>query len=204
MNTTAIILAGGKSSRMGTNKALLTINGKTIIEGMVEKLGTIVDDMMIVTNTFAEYEFLHLPMIEDKWKGMGPLAGIEAGLNASKTERNLIIACDMPFISIELGTYLLSCLEDYQAAVPEISGQLHPLFASYRKEICGAVTQSLEQNQLRIRHLLHNIHVKIVKEELLQSLGLPNEEIYFFNMNDRDEYHKAFNMSKDKGGTDQR
>lgn len=202
MNTTAIILAGGKSSRMGTNKALLTLNGKTVIEGMVEKLKTIVDDMIIVTNTFEDYEFLQLPMIEDRWKEMGPLAGIEAGLDASKTERNLIIACDMPFISIELGTYLLSCLEDYQAAVPEISGQLHPLFASYRKEVRGAVTQSLEQNQLRIRHLLHTIHVKIVKEELLQSLGLPNEEIHFFNMNDRDEYDKAFNMSKDKGGTE--
>ncbi|MCQ6274537.1 molybdenum cofactor guanylyltransferase [Bacillus sp. V3B] len=204
MNTTAVILAGGKSSRMGTNKALLTIEGKTVIEGMVEKIEPIVDDMIIVTNTFEEYEFLQLPMIEDKWKGMGPLAGIEAGLSASKTDRNLIIACDMPFISTELGTYLLSCLEDYQAAVPEVSGQLHPLFASYRKEVHGAVTQSLEQNQLRIRHLLHSIHVKIVKEELLQSLGLPNEEIYFFNMNDRDEYQKAFNMSKDKGGTDQR
>src|SRR3954467_6801521 len=202
MKTTGIILAGGKSSRMGTNKALLTIDGKTVIERIVDQLDQIVDEIIVVTNHFQDYEFLQLPMVEDKWKEMGPLAGIEAGLNASKTERNLIVACDMPFISIQLGTYLLSCLKDYQAAVPEISGQLHPLFAAYRKEVCGTVTQSLEQNQLRIRHLLHSIHVKIVKEELLQSLGLPNEEIYFFNMNGRDEYDKAFNKSKDKGGTE--
>ena len=71
MNTTAIILAGGKSSRMGTNKALLQLNGKTVIEGMVEKLENIVDDIIIVTNTFEDYAFLHLPMIEDKRKGYG-------------------------------------------------------------------------------------------------------------------------------------
>ena len=202
MGTTAIILAGGQSSRMGTNKALLQLNGKTVIEGMVEKLEKIVDDTIVVTNTFEDYAFLHLPMIEDRRKGKGPLAGMEAGLAATQTERNLIVACDMPFISVELGQYLLSCLGEYQAAVPEISGQLHPLFAAYRKDVNEAVTQSLEENQLRIRHLLHNIHVKIVKKELLQSLEIDHEELYFFNMNSPDEYHKASNMLKDIDGGD--
>ena len=200
MNTTAIILAGGKSSRMGTNKALLQLNGKTVIEGIVEKLENIVDDIIIVTNTFEDYAFLHLPMVEDKRKNMGPLAGIEAGLAATKTERNLIVACDMPFISVELGQYLLSYLGEYQAAVPEISGQLHPLFAAYRKDVNEAVTQSLQENQLRIRHFLHHIHVKIVKKEQLQSLELENEELHFFNMNNPDEYRKASNVFKDIGG----
>lgn len=204
MNTTAIILAGGKSSRMGTNKALLQLNGKTVIEGMVEKLRNIVDEIIIVTNTFEDYAFLHLPMIEDRRKGMGPLAGIEAGLAASKTERNLIVACDMPFISVELGQYLLSCLEEYQGAVPEISGQVHPLFAAYRKDVNEAVSQSLEENQLRIRHFLHHIHVKIVKKEFLKLLEMENEELSLFNMNNPDEYLKASNMLKDKSGRDER
>ena len=202
MGITAIILAGGQSSRMGTNKALLQLNGKTVIEGMVEKLEKIVDDTIVVTNTFEDYAFLHLPMIEDRRKGKGPLAGMEAGLAATQTERNLIVACDMPFISVELGKYLLSCLGEYQAAVPEISGQLHPLFAAYRKDVNEAVTQSLEENQLRIRHFLHNIHVKIVKKELLQSLEIDHQERYFFNMNNPDEYHKASNMLKDIDGGD--
>lgn len=202
MGTTAIILAGGQSSRMGTNKALLQLKGKTVIEGMVERLENIVDDILIVTNTFEDYAFLHLPMIEDKRKGKGPLAGMEAGLAATQTERNLIVACDMPFISVELGQYLLSCLGEYQAAVPEISGQLHPLFAAYRKDVNEAVTQSIEENQLRIRHFLHNIHVKIVSKELLQSLEIDHEELYLFNMNSPDEYHKASNMLKDIDGGD--
>ena len=200
MKTTGIILAGGKSSRMGTNKALLTIDGKTVIERIVNQLDQIVDEIIVVTNQFHDYEFLQLPMVEDKWKGMGPLAGIEAGLNASSTARNLVVACDMPFISIELGKYLLTQLDQYQAAVPEISGQLHPLFAAYRKDICEAVSKSLSENQLRIRQLLHTIHVKIIENELLDSLGISTEEIYFFNMNHREEYHKAINIIKEKGG----
>ena len=82
--------------------------------------------------------------------------------------------------------------------MPEISGQLHPLFAAYRKETLEAITESLKQNQLRIRQLLHTIHVKIIKNELLESLGIPNEEIYFFNMNNREEYHKALQSLKIK------
>ena len=200
MKTTGIILAGGKSSRMGTNKALLTIDGKTVIERIVNQLDQIVDEIIVVTNHFHDYEFLQLPMVEDEWKGMGPLAGIQAGLNASSTVRNLVVACDMPFISIELGKYLLTQLDQYQAAVPEISGQLHPLFAAYRKDICEAVSKSLSENQLRMRQLLHTIHVKIIENELLDSLGISTEEIYFFNMNHREEYHKAINIIKEKGG----
>jgi molybdenum cofactor guanylyltransferase len=200
LKTTGIILAGGKSSRMGANKALLKIGDKTVIERIVHQLNRIVDEIIVVTNHFQDYEFLQLPMVEDNWKGMGPLAGIEAGLNASSTERNLVVACDMPFISIDLGKYLLTTLAQYQAAVPEISGQLHPLFAAYRKDMCEAVSKSLNENQLRIKQLLHTIHVKIIKNELLNSLGISTEEIYFFNMNHPNEYHKAINIIKEKGG----
>ncbi len=198
--TTGIILAGGKSSRMGTNKALLTIEGKTVIERIIRQMEQVVDECIIVTNHFQDYEFLQLPMVEDKVKDKGPLAGIEAGLTASKTEKNLIVACDMPFISIELGKYLLTLLESHQAAVPEIDARLHPLFAAYRKTIVPAVTQSLSENNLRIRQLLHTIHVKIVTNEELESLGILSHDQYFFNMNHPNEYHKAIEFVKTKGG----
>ena len=201
MKSTGIILAGGKSSRMGTNKALLTIEGKTVVERIAEQLDGIVDQSIIVTNHFQDYEFLQLPMVEDRWKDKGPLAGIEAGLTASKTEKNLIVACDMPFISIEVGKYLLTLLEHNQAAIPEIDGRLHPLFAAYHKEITPAVTESLVNNQLRIRQLLHTNHVKIVKNEELDSCGISSEDIYFFNMNHPNEYHEAIELVKRaKGG----
>ncbi|WP_428910155.1 molybdenum cofactor guanylyltransferase [Niallia sp. Krafla_26] len=200
MKTTGIILAGGKSSRMGTNKALLTIEGKTVIERIVGQVEQIVDQCIIVTNHFQDYKFLQLPMVEDKWKDMGPLAGIEAGLTSSQTENNLIVACDMPFISIDTGKYLLTLLEYYQAVVPEVNGQLHPLFAAYRKSIVPAVTTSLTENNLRIRQLLHTIHVKIVKNQDLDSQGISTDDQYYFNMNHPTEYHRAIDFVKTKGG----
>lgn len=194
METTGIILAGGKSSRMGTNKALLEINGKTVIENVVRELHRVVNNIIIVTNSFDEYEFLNLPMVKDKWVGMGPLAGIEAGLRASHTEKNLLVACDMPFISAKLGSILLQELNEYQAVVPEISGQLHPLFAAYRKEVQKEAQKSLELEQLRIRGIFRNIHVKIMDDTELKKCGFQVKETDIFNMNHPSEYEKAKDM----------
>ena len=193
MEATGIILAGGQSRRMGENKALLRINGQTVIERIVEKLETFVDDVIIVNNHFEDYRFLNLPMVEDRYKGMGPLAGIEAGLHASRTEKNLVVACDMPFISREWGEYLLSYLVEYQVASPIISGVLHPLFANSRKEVEKSASVSLQQNTLRMKDFFQTIHVKIVDDN--EHL-LPKEEMYFFNMNHFEQYQQALMMDK--------
>lgn len=200
METTGIILAGGKSSRMGTNKALLMIEGKTIIEQAVEELRSIVNNIIIVTNSFEDYAFLNLPMVKDEWKDMGPLAGIHAGLSFSKTERNLIVACDMPFISAKLGDVLLKQLENYEAAIPEISGQLHPLFAAYRKVVKEEAEKALQQKQLRIRGIFRNIHVKIMEETELNKYSVVLDDSDLFNMNHPEEYEQAKKM-RTKNGT---
>ncbi|MBB6445516.1 NTP transferase domain-containing protein [Bacillus benzoevorans] len=200
MKTTGIILAGGKSSRMGTNKALLDLNGRKVIEGIVEKLGDITDEVLLVTNTYADYEFLQVPMIGDHWREMGPLAGVEAGLTASKTEYNLIVACDMPFISVELGRYLLACLDESQAAVPQIDETSHPLFAAYRREVLAEVRKSLEKRELGMWRFLKKVEAKIITKDVLASLGLPNEEQYFFNMNNREHYQRAIHFINNNCG----
>lgn len=197
METTGIIIAGGKSSRMGTNKALLKIGGKTVIEKIVEELKQTVTEVIIVTNTFEEYEFLGIPMFEDKWKGMGPLAGIHAGLQASNTNKNLVVACDMPFISSELGTVLLKFLDDFQAAVPKMAGQLHPLFAAYQKDVEEEVYKSLQNEQLRIRQFLQNVNAKIVTEDDLNKVGFHYHECHFFNMNHPEEFEEALIIASD-------
>ncbi|GIN63133.1 putative molybdenum cofactor guanylyltransferase [Robertmurraya siralis] len=199
MEATGIILAGGKSSRMGTNKALLRIDGKSVIEHVVAELDSIVNNIIIVTNSFEDYAFLNLPMVEDEWKGMGPLAGIHAGLSATKTEQNLLVACDMPFISAQLGSVLLGQLAEYQVAVPKISDKIHPLFAAYRKEVKEEAKAALEQKQLRIRGMFRNIHVKIMDEKELNDYGIKLSESDLFNMNHPEEYEQAKKMSMKNG-----
>ena len=80
---------------------------------------------------------------------------------------------------------------------------MHPPICAYHKNTLEAISKSLNENQLRIRQLLHTIHVKIIKNELLDSLGISTEEIYFFNQSSRDEYHKALTIIKEKGGVNE-
>ncbi|WP_066056987.1 molybdenum cofactor guanylyltransferase [Robertmurraya korlensis] len=194
MSRTGIILAGGKSSRMGQNKALLTIEGATVIERIAHELTKITDQLLIVTNTFRDFEFLGIPMVEDMQKGKGPIAGIHAGLTATTTNANLIVACDMPFISSSLGDFLLTGLDEYQAVIPELGGQLHPLYGAYRKDALQVVTNALTNNQLRIRSVLEQLNVQVVTEELLQRKQIMIKETDMFNMNDPKEYEKALRV----------
>ncbi|WP_394140566.1 molybdenum cofactor guanylyltransferase [Cytobacillus oceanisediminis] len=199
MSITGIILAGGHSSRMGENKAFLKVGGKMVIERIADQLATISSQMIVVANNHEEYRFLGLPLVSDHWKERGPLAGIHAGLMASKMQKNLIVACDMPFISAEIGKILLKKLDTHQAAVPEIDGRLHPLFAAYRKDTKEAAEQALRDNRLRIRGFLHDINASIMKGEELKRMGFLYEQAHFFNMNRPDEYQMALKMAAEKG-----
>jgi molybdenum cofactor guanylyltransferase len=190
MKSGVIILSGGKSSRMGTNKALLPIEEKPNIARIKEELETKFKEMILITNEPDSYEFLQIPTVSDKYPGFGPLAGIHAGLLASNQEVNLIIACDMPFVSAGIGTILVENIEGYDAVVPVINGMKHPLFAVYHKRILPIIEESLLQSRLRIKHVLDQINTLYVSEKELQKQGKELEHI-FFNMNHPEEYEHA-------------
>lgn len=196
MESTVIILAGGQSSRMGTNKALLPINGQANIESQVAEARKISNNILLVANNFEDYEYLELPMVKDKRKGVGPLAGLEAGLLASKTEFNLLVACDMPFFNAETGRELLNGLEQYDAVMPHVSGKLHPLFAAYRKSVLPTVDDLLNHNQRRMVSLLDKLNANILHEEDFQSSTHENFTQYFYNMNNPDDYAEAKRISQ--------
>lgn len=191
MKAGAIILAGGKSSRMGTNKALLTIDGKTNIERIRDELGAVFDNILVVANDRDSYQFLDVPIFQDQYPGKGPLAGIHAGLSVSDFTVNFIVACDMPFISAKLATVLVNKSEGYDAVIPVIKGRQHPLFAVYKKSIMQDIQLRLENEDLRIRDLLNKLNVRYVTEDELREHGVAELERVFFNMNHPDEYENA-------------
>lgn len=191
MNATAIILAGGKSSRMGTNKALLPVGGKPNIKLIKEQLAPFFSDMMVVTNDFEAYEFLQVPMIKDEYNGKGPLAGIQTGLKNSRTETNFFVACDMPFVSGELAKHLVELCDDYEGVVPVINGTLHPLFSVFKKSVLSKVEQCLREDRLKIRDLLEELDILYVNEGDLERVMVGNIEKIFYNMNYPLDYQKA-------------
>lgn len=191
MKAGAIILAGGKSSRMKTNKALLKFDEKTNIERMKDELKQVFDDIILVTNDPETYQFLNIKTVTDHFPGSGPLAGIHAGLEASDYEENLVVACDMPFVSAELAANLVKALKHHDAVVPVIGGRQHPLFAAYQKRISREAKERIESGELRMKHLLDALNVRYLSEDDLQLYCDGNLERIFFNMNHPEEYEEA-------------
>ncbi|WNF36156.1 molybdenum cofactor guanylyltransferase [Bacillaceae bacterium IKA-2] len=196
MKAGVIILAGGKSSRMGKNKALLPIDGLTTIERIKTIVSEDFEDILIVANEPELYEFLELPITEDKVKNKGPLAGIQAGLLAAKNNTNVLIACDMPFISVELAKFLVARSEGFDAVVPIIDGQRHPLFAVYKKTVLKAIDELFKKDELRIKDLLDCVKVNYITEKDFLNEGIVNLEQSFYNMNRPSEYEEAKKMGK--------
>ncbi|MCE7791477.1 molybdenum cofactor guanylyltransferase [Salipaludibacillus sp. CUR1] len=196
MELTGILLAGGKSSRMGTNKALLQIDGKENIIRLKEKLEPVAKELLLVTNDPDNYHFLKVPVVQDKEKGQGPLAGIEAGLTHSNSHWNLFVACDLPFFTTKVVEVLVKTAKSspgVQAVVPVSENREHPLYALYHQSSLPYVRYCLENNKRRIRDLLAGLNVARVEESELRKNGMTNEEIKtaFFNMNRPEDYRWA-------------
>jgi molybdenum cofactor guanylyltransferase len=191
MKAGAIILSGGQSSRMGSNKALLKFHEKTNIERIRDSLMHVFDDIILVTNDPETYQFLNIRTVPDIYPGSGPLAGVHAGLEASDYEENFVVACDMPFVSAELSSSLVKALKHHDAVVPVMDGRQHPLFAAYQKRVSREARGCIEKGQLRMKHLLEQLNVRYLEEEDLQLYGEGGLERIFFNMNRPEEYEAA-------------
>jgi molybdenum cofactor guanylyltransferase len=191
MKAAAIILSGGKSSRMGTNKALLKLNEKTTIERMVDILKIYFDDIILVTNDRESYQFLGVKMVSDHYPGKGPLAGFHAGLIASEYDVNFIVACDMPFMSGELAATLVNMIDHHDALVPVINGKMQTLCAVFQKKSVTKIEECIENGRLPIKHLLDHLNVLYVTEKELQAYTNIDMERVFFNMNHPHEYEDA-------------
>jgi molybdopterin-guanine dinucleotide biosynthesis protein A len=166
-----IIMAGGKSSRMGTNKALLRLEpgGLTLIE-LVVAAARQIGPPLLVTNTPQDYEFLGLPMVPDAVAGSGPLAGLYSGLAAAQHEYNLILACDMPRLNGDLLRYMAALPRDYDVLIPrwrdpEGEQQLETLHAIYSRACLPAIEKRLQAGKLRMISFHPDVRVRYVEED---------------------------------------
>jgi len=185
MNCTAVILAGGKSLRFGSDKTRLEINRVRIIELIVEKCRAIFSEIIIVG---AGFNIPGTRQVADIFRNMGPLGGIHAGLSASSNETCFITACDMPNFYSPLVKKLLDFSDGYDVVIPQIGEHVQPLFAVYKKSVLPEVERLLSQNicsVLRLYDTVRVCRVEVVANK--NSIGRPESDI-FFNINYREEY----------------
>lgn len=166
-----VILAGGKSSRMGRNKALLTYNGRPLIESIYLTMAELFGQVAIVTNTPEEYDFLPCLKIPDIHTGMGSIAGIHAGLLWSPEERIFVVGCDMPFLEKELVRRLAALSLDENGVVPCSPAGLEPLHAIYSKRILPLLEKALASDRKRIIDLLELIEAKVIPAEEIAAIS---------------------------------
>jgi molybdopterin-guanine dinucleotide biosynthesis protein A len=158
---TAIILAGGKSSRMKEDKGLMYFRGKMLVEHVITSVRKITDKIIIITAN-PDYRELGYPCFEDEMKEKGPLGGIMTGLVHSSTEKNLVIGCDMPFLSPKILNGLIKNCEGLDALLAGHMGRMEPLCAVYDRSCLFHLRSQLEQNQLKITTALEGLKTRVI------------------------------------------
>lgn len=163
MKFSGIILAGGKSSRMGQDKAMLSLNGKPMIQHVSEMMRGICDEIIIASNN-PEHEHYGDLRVADQWKDVGPLAGIQAGLQAAQHENCFVISCDTPFVTIEVLSTLASHSKNHSIIVARNNDRIQPLIGVYTKRVLHKITAYLNQDtsDRSLRTLLEQSDAHIV------------------------------------------
>lgn len=189
---TGIILAGGKNKRIKTDKAFLKIGSVPLIDGLVAKLDPVFESILIVTNTPQNYEYLGVSLVEDQWPGRGPLVGIYSGLSVSIHHYNFVVACDMPFINIDLIRYMMDSAAEYDLVVPKLESGYETLCAVYSKNCLQPIQRQLRSNNLKVIDFFDQVKVREITPREVRRFD--PDGICFFNINTIEDFESSKEM----------
>lgn len=210
---TGVILAGGQSRRMGQNKALIQLGDDSLIEHVIRRMHLVVEELLLITNTPAEYAHLNVPMHGDIIPNTGALGGIYTGLTHASYDAVICVGCDNPFLVPNLLTYLVSVLGEYDAVMPYTYSRnkdigvrnlsysddritLQTLCAAYAKRCLPIIECMLQESELRVHALAERAHVQRVSPEVWQRFD--SEGMSFFNINTPEDFEKADSYMKSR------
>jgi molybdopterin-guanine dinucleotide biosynthesis protein A len=182
MQITGIILAGGKSLRMGTDKTFIKVEGKPLLAHAVELLQPLCQKLLISSNN-RELSYSNIKVISDETENCGPLGGIYSCLKQSETEWNFILSVDSPFVHPGFITALKNELNGFDAVVPVHNKGNEPLIAFYNKSCLPAMQKQLEAGNYKMQRLLNGVNIKWVESgkwiakypEIFRNLNKPSD-----------------------------
>jgi len=194
-----VILAGGRSRRLGMDKALLKLDGEWLLERIANALASLSEELLVVVDDPDKLGHLGLRTVEDVRRGLGPLGGIYSGLRAMRHERGLFVACDMPLLNLDLLRYMVSLSRDFDVVIPRIGDNVEPLHAVYSKACAMPVAHLLEQGDLRIVHFFPRVRVRHVEQAEVDVFD--PQHWSFFNINTADDLERARQLIHRQDGT---
>ena len=198
MHVTGIILAGGKSRRMGQDKAFLPFGKGILIERVIEVIQQVTADVILITNTPEQYQRFGLPMFSDVISDAGSLGGIYTGLVSAKTPYSLCLACDMPFVRPEFLRFLCDTAAEADVVIPRNTEDFQPLCAVYSQACREPIRQRIEAGRLKITGFFDQVRVRVIESDLLARYD--PHDVMFFNANTPEEYEKARQMLGEVNG----
>lgn len=187
-----IILAGGKNSRIGQEKAFLRIGERTIIEEQIYTLGKIFNEIIIVVNDRNNFRDTDAKVVTDVIPNSGPLGGLYSGLAVSSNIHSFVIGCDMPFINLELIRYMIEENDESDIIIPLSTKGKETLFAIYSLNCLETIRQQIELRNLRLLNILNFHKVKYISHEEIEKFD--SKEFSFFNVNSLKDYEKALKI----------
>jgi molybdopterin-guanine dinucleotide biosynthesis protein A len=163
------VLAGGESRRMGQDKAFLPVGGRPVIDRVLEQVALLTDDLTLIANAPLRYLHLGLPMVGDVYPGKGALGGIYTAIHTARYAHCLVVACDMPFLNVDLLRYLVGLAPGFDVVIPRIqeSAQESPetMHAVYGKGCLEPIQRCLEVDRLKIIGFFDQVRVRTVERE---------------------------------------
>lgn len=200
LGASAIVLAGGQSRRLGQDKSLLVLDGQPLLVRTVGRLEALSDDLIVVANDPGRYAplQLHARLVPDERPDVGSLMGILSGLRVARYPYALVVACDMPFLSVTLLRHLLSLAPGYDVVIPRLGDEVEPLHAVYSRSCLPAMEQILAQGRRRIIAFFDMVRVRHVPQAEIDSLD--PEHLSFLNINTPEDWLRVQALAEEVGG----
>lgn len=189
MPYTSLVLAGGRSSRMGTSKPWLPFGGSTLLGHVVEIVQKVCGEIVVVGAPGQTLPPVSARVVRDDVPGQGPLSGLHAGLGAASNDLCFATSCDVPFLKPELVRAVLAAADGYDAVVPRWEGQINPMQAAYRKACLPVVSQLLKEKLLRPAFIFDRVKARVLDEDELRKIDPDGDS--FWNMNTPEDYAKV-------------
>ena len=193
LDVNCIILAGGKSARLGRNKLIEKVGGRNLLERVINRLTCFGGEIIIVTGQDSVLPDLNrysgIKTINDIIHGKGSLGGLYSGLSVSDNQYNLVAACDMPFLNLDLLKHMIDLANNYDAIVPMIKEYIEPLHAIYSKKCLPVIYSLMKENRLSISELFSLINVRYVTAGEIDKYD--PYHLSFFNINNEADLKAA-------------
>ena len=189
---TVAIMAGGQSSRMGTDKSFVLFDGRPLIEIVREKVTGLGTETLLITNTPEAYAHLNLPMVSDVYPDHGPLGGIYTAVHAASQPHVLVVACDMPWLNRPLLEYMITLRQTADVIVPRWEKYPEPLHAIYGKACLRPIEEKLKAKRLKITGFFGQVNVRFVERVEIEKFDANGRS--FANINSPEDLQEASNQ----------